>query len=72
VSIKFGDTGKGIPKEVQTKVFDPFFTTKEGGTGLGLSIAHRIIHQHGGDIMVEDGEERGSTFTITLPLRREL
>ena len=72
VSIKFGDTGKGIPKEVQTKVFDPFFTTKEGGTGLGLSIAHRIIHQHGGDIMVEDGEERGSTFTITLPLRREI
>jgi signal transduction histidine kinase len=69
VLIKFSDTGKGIPEEVQTKVFDPFFTTKEGGTGLGLSIAHRIIHQHGGNIMVEDGAERGSTFTIALPLR---
>ena len=69
LAARFSDTGKGIPKEVQTKVFDPFFTTKEGGTGLGLSIAHRIITQHGGDITVEEGEEReGSTFTITLPL----
>jgi signal transduction histidine kinase len=70
VFIKFSDTGKGIPRELQTKVFDPFFTTKEGGTGLGLSIAHRIIHQRGGDIRVEDGGERGSTFTIALPLRK--
>jgi len=68
VFVRFSDTGKGIPKEMQTKVFEPFFTTKEGGTGLGLSIAHRIITQHGGDITVEEGEERGSTFTIVLPL----
>jgi two-component system sensor histidine kinase HydH len=68
VLVQFSDTGKGIPKEVQSKVFDPFFTTKEGGTGLGLSIAHRIIMQHDGDISVEGGEGRGSTFTISLPL----
>jgi signal transduction histidine kinase len=71
VFIRFSDTGKGIPKEIQTKVFDPFFTTKEGGTGLGLSIAHQIIIQHGGTITLEEGEERGSTFTIILPLERE-
>jgi two-component system sensor histidine kinase HydH len=71
VLIHFSDTGKGIAEEVQTKVFDPFFTTKEAGTGLGLSIAHRIIHQHGGDIRVENGKEGGSTFTITLPLGKE-
>jgi signal transduction histidine kinase len=68
VVVRFSDTGKGIPKEIRTKVFDPFFTTKDGGTGLGLSIAHRIITQHGGDIKVEEGEERGSTLTVTLPL----
>ena len=71
VVIRFSDTGKGIPKEMQTKVFDPFFTTKEGGTGLGLSIAHRIITQHGGNITVEEGKEKGSTFTIILPLGKE-
>jgi signal transduction histidine kinase len=68
VVVRFSDTGKGIPKEMRTKIFDPFFTTKESGTGLGLSIAHRIINQHGGDVTLEEGEERGSTFTIVLPL----
>ena len=71
VCVRFSDTGKGVPKEMQTKVFDPFFTTKEGGTGLGLSIAHRIITQHGGNITLEEGEEKGSTFTIVLPLGKE-
>jgi signal transduction histidine kinase len=71
VVVRFTDTGKGIPKEMRTKIFDPFFTTKESGTGLGLSIAHRIINQHEGDITLEEGEERGSTFTIFLPLGKE-
>jgi signal transduction histidine kinase len=68
VSIRFIDTGNGIPKEAQSKIFDPFFTTKEGGTGLGLSIAHRIVTQHGGNLGVEGGEGKGSIFAITLPL----
>ena len=72
IMLRFSDTGKGIPKEVQAKVFDAFFTTKEGGTGLGLSIVHRIITQHGGDISVEGEEGRGSIFTISLPLEREV
>jgi signal transduction histidine kinase len=71
VFVRFSDTGKGIPNEIRAKVFDPFFTTKEGGTGLGLSIAHRIITQHGGTITLERGDERGSTFTIILPLEME-
>jgi len=69
--VRFSDTGRGISKEVAAKVFDPFFTTKEGGTGLGLSIAHRLVTQHGGEIRVEGEEGKGSTFTITLPLKRE-
>lgn len=70
VLVQFSDTGKGVPKEMQLKVFDPFFTTKEGGTGLGLSIAHRIVAQHGGDILVEEGDVGGSCFTINLPVRK--
>jgi signal transduction histidine kinase len=72
IVLRFSDTGKGIPKDVQAKVFDPFFTTKEGGTGLGLSIVHRIITQHGGNISVEDKEGGGSIFTISLPLGTEV
>ncbi|HMK51412.1 MAG TPA: ATP-binding protein [Thermodesulfobacteriota bacterium] len=68
VSIRFIDTGNGIPEEAQSKIFDPFFTTKEGGTGLGLSIAHQIVTQHGGNLGVEGGEGKGSIFTIILPL----
>ncbi len=71
IVLRFSDTGKGIPKEVQSKVFDPFFTTKEGGTGLGLSIVHRIITQHGGNISVEERQGGGSIFTISLPPGRE-
>jgi len=71
IVLRFSDTGKGIPREVQAKVFDPFFTTKEEGTGLGLSIVHRIITQHGGNISVEGKGGGGSIFTISLPLERE-
>jgi two-component system sensor histidine kinase HydH len=71
VLVRFSDTGKGIPQELQAKVFDPFFTTKEGGTGLGLSIAHRIISQHGGDIRVEGKGGKESSFMISLPLEKE-
>jgi len=67
ILVQFSDTGKGVPKEMQSKVFDPFFTTKEGGTGLGLSIAQRIVAQHGGEILIEEGRQGGSTFTISLP-----
>lgn len=68
VLVEFNDTGKGIPKEMKEKIFEPFFTTKERGTGLGLPIAQRIIAQHGGRIDVEDGDNGGTIFTITLPI----
>jgi signal transduction histidine kinase len=71
VVVQFSDTGKGIPKEIEKKIFDPFFTTKESGTGLGLSIAHRIVNQHGGNISLEEGEEKGCTFRIVLPSEKE-
>lgn len=70
VRISVTDNGSGIPSEVQKFIFDPFFTTKPlgEGTGLGLSIAHSIIETHGGDITVESSTNRGSCFTVELPL----
>jgi PAS domain S-box-containing protein len=68
VVIDVADTGKGIPLEVQKRLFDPFFTTKEAGTGLGLSIAARIVEKHGGIIQYRTEPNRGTTFSIVLPI----
>ncbi|AJX33681.1 histidine kinase [Burkholderia oklahomensis] len=72
-SISIADTGVGIPGDVIGRIFDPFFTTKPvgRGTGLGLSISHGIVEHHGGRIDVESRVGRGTTFTITLPVRRK-
>ena len=72
VEIRVSDTGCGIPPEVLAHVFEPFFTTKPGrGTGLGLSISYAYIRSHGGDMRVDSVLERGTTVTLTLPLRTE-
>jgi len=70
IRIKIQDTGKGIKPEHIDKIFDPFFTTKPAtkGTGLGLSISYGIIKKHGGRIDVASEPDKGTIFTITLPL----
>ena len=70
VLVEIGDTGPGIPAELQAKIFEPFFTTKPvgEGTGLGLDIAYRVITQrHGGDLRVvsQPGDTR---FQVRLRL----
>jgi signal transduction histidine kinase/putative methionine-R-sulfoxide reductase with GAF domain len=61
------DTGRGIPKEIQSRLFQSFVTSgKRGGTGLGLAIVKKIIDEHGGTITV-DSSEQGATFTMRLP-----
>ncbi|MFH1075555.1 MAG: ATP-binding protein [Pseudomonadota bacterium] len=62
------DYGPGISRDVQDKIFQPFFTTKEEGTGLGLPIAARIIEEHEGSLNAFSEEEKGTTFTIALPI----
>ena len=67
--ISIGDTGKGIPEEIQAKIFEPFFTTKPAGegSGLGLDIVKKIIEKHDGQITVES--EPGCTaFNVFLPI----
>lgn len=72
IEIRVSDTGCGIPAEVLPHVFEPFFTTKLGrGTGLGLSISYAYMRSHGGDMRVDSVVGRGTTVTITLPLRTD-
>lgn len=70
VEIEIRDSGKGIPESIRNKIFDPFFTTKAvgKGTGLGLSISYNIIQKHGGRILLESAEGKGTAFTVVLPL----
>jgi signal transduction histidine kinase len=69
VSIAIGDTGVGIPEELQSAVFEPFFTTKPKGkgTGLGLSSSYGIVRQHNGRIELQSKAGHGSTFIVSFP-----
>ncbi|MCF8131025.1 MAG: HAMP domain-containing protein, partial [Deltaproteobacteria bacterium] len=68
--MRFRDTGCGINRDDINRIFDPFFTTKAPGkgTGLGLSICYRILDQAGGRIRAESEPERGTTFSLEIPL----
>lgn len=69
------DTGIGIKKEDQNKLFQPFqqlsnnLNQKEKGTGLGLALSQEIAHLHGGKITCISEENRGSCFTLYLPIK---
>jgi signal transduction histidine kinase len=64
------DSGVGISPADQNRIFEPFFTTKgdRGGTGLGLSVTYGIVTDHGGAIEIASEPNKGSTFTVWLPL----
>ena len=71
ISIK--DTGNGVKEDIKNKIFEPFFTTKEvgKGTGQGLSLAYStIVQKHRGSIWFESEEDKGSTFFVSLPLKK--
>jgi len=75
ITIHIKDNGKGMPENISKRIFEPFYTTKEvgQGTGLGLSIAFFIITKtHHGTLCVESTPNKGSTFTIHLPINRQI
>jgi PAS domain S-box-containing protein len=72
VSIVVGDTGPGIPLEMQESIFDPFvqvgrtLTSNTEGTGLGLAISRDLARAMDGDVTVESMPGSGASFTLSL------
>ncbi len=73
VSITIADDGCGIARGDLKKIFEPFYSTKtgQGGTGLGLSITYNLTQEIGGKIQVSSEVNKGTVFTISIPLNRE-
>ncbi|HED06802.1 MAG TPA: PAS domain S-box protein, partial [Ignavibacteria bacterium] len=75
LEIKVKDTGIGIPKDKQELIWEDFRQVSEGmarlyeGTGLGLTITNNFVNKLGGEIKLESGLSKGSTFTVLLPVR---
>jgi len=71
LEIVFADTGVGMSKDVMEKLWTPFVTTKAKGMGLGLPVCKRIVEAHGGRISVRSNFGKGTTFTVTVPIKPE-
>ncbi|MCP4642695.1 MAG: HAMP domain-containing histidine kinase, partial [bacterium] len=72
IRIDVSDTGEGIPDSFRDKLFLAFSSTKgSAGTGLGLACSQKIARAHGGEITVESVLDKGSTFTLHLPIHHE-
>ncbi len=75
LTFNISDKGPGIPPEKQSLIFKKYYRAKEvrkhmDGVGLGLSIAKRIILAHGGNIIVKNNDDKGCTFSFTLPVKK--
>ncbi len=71
IEVAFADNGTGIPEDVRQRVFEPFFSTKEAGegSGQGLAISRNIVaEQHDGDIELWTEVDKGTRFTVRLPI----
>lgn len=68
--LSVADTGEGMSQATRDRIFEPFYSSsKDGGTGLGMVIVKNVVEAHGGTLEVTSEEGKGTTVTMTLPLR---
>jgi signal transduction histidine kinase len=65
-TVEVVDRGAGIPKEMRERIFDAFVTTRSQGVGIGLAVVKQIADAHNASIEVDDGEEGGTIFRVTM------
>ncbi|MEL0454687.1 two-component regulator propeller domain-containing protein [Flavobacteriaceae bacterium SZ-1-7] len=76
LKIEVSDDGIGIPLESQEKIFSRFYQAQNSkssttGTGIGLSLVKALVEIHKGNIVVDSSSNKGSVFTVELPVGRE-
>lgn len=67
--VRFRDEGEGMNPEQIQEIFQPFKAFRRGGTGLGLAVVYSIVSEHGGEVKVDSTPGKGSTFTLSIPMR---
>src|SRR4029079_13054970 len=81
LAISVRDNGIGLPTENRHRLTEPYVTTRAKGTGLGLAIVRKILEDHGGELLREDGDKntnadgegggvKGAILPLIFPLRR--
>ncbi len=71
VFFSIGDTGRGIPDDVRSRLFEPLVSGNTGGLGLGLITARALVENQGGALAVEKSDADGTTLVIRLPVATE-
>ncbi len=61
------DRGPGFAAGEEARIFEPFYSRRSSGTGMGLALAHRLVHDHGGEITAANREGGGACLRVTIP-----
>jgi two-component system, NtrC family, nitrogen regulation sensor histidine kinase NtrY len=70
VRLSVEDNGRGLPEQNRTRLTEPYVTTRKKGTGLGLAIVKKIMEEHRGRLILEDGTNGGACVSLIFPRQK--
>ena len=71
-AVSVEDNGKGLPQQGRERLTEPYVTTRVKGTGLGLAIVKKIMEDHRGELVLEDGEPDGARVSLVFAEARTM
>ena len=71
VTVIIEDNGRGLPRDHREDLTEPYVTTRTKGTGLGLAIVKKIMEDHNGHLLLEDGPDGGAAVSLVFPPMEE-